>query len=53
MDSSSVFYRRPPRWTYPEIVRPDGAYLYDRVGTRCYLDASPIPIPCLALAPEG
>ena len=36
---SQVFYRRPPRWTYPEIVRAEGVYLYDRDGRR-YLDAA-------------
>lgn len=39
MSSSSVFYRRPPRWQYPEIARGEGVYLYAKDGTR-YLDAS-------------
>ena len=39
MSGSSVFYRRPPRWRYPEIVRGEGAYLYDVEGKR-YLDAA-------------
>ncbi len=39
MSSSSVFYRRPPRWQYPEIVRGEGVYLHDKDGKR-YLDAS-------------
>jgi adenosylmethionine-8-amino-7-oxononanoate aminotransferase len=38
MSASSVFYRRPPRWPYPEVVRGEGVYLYDRDGKR-YLDA--------------
>ncbi|HET8578498.1 MAG TPA: aminotransferase class III-fold pyridoxal phosphate-dependent enzyme, partial [Methylomirabilota bacterium] len=39
MSPSSVFYRRPPRWQYPEIVRGEGVYLYGKDGRR-YLDAS-------------
>ncbi|HET7874793.1 MAG TPA: aspartate aminotransferase family protein [Methylomirabilota bacterium] len=38
MTASSVFYRRPPRWQYPEVVRGQGVYLYDKDGKR-YLDA--------------
>jgi adenosylmethionine-8-amino-7-oxononanoate aminotransferase len=39
MTASRVFYRRPPRWRYPEIVRGAGVHLYDRDGRR-YLDAA-------------
>jgi adenosylmethionine-8-amino-7-oxononanoate aminotransferase len=39
MSDSSVFYRRPPRWRFPEIVRGEGVYLYDAEGRR-YLDAA-------------
>ncbi|MEK6530192.1 MAG: aminotransferase class III-fold pyridoxal phosphate-dependent enzyme, partial [candidate division NC10 bacterium] len=36
---SKVFRRRLSGWTYPEIVRGEGVYLYDREGRR-YLDGS-------------
>jgi len=36
---SKVFRRRLSGWTYPEIVRGEGVYLYDRAGRR-YLDGS-------------
>jgi adenosylmethionine-8-amino-7-oxononanoate aminotransferase len=36
---SSVFYRRPPGWVFPEIVRGEDVYLWERAGRR-YLDAA-------------
>ncbi len=36
---SKVFRRRLSGWTYPEIVRGEGVYLWDREGRR-YLDGS-------------
>ncbi len=36
---SKVFRRRLKGWAYPEIVRGEGVYLYDREGRR-YLDGS-------------
>ncbi|MBI2154946.1 MAG: aspartate aminotransferase family protein [Candidatus Rokubacteria bacterium] len=36
---SRVFRRRLSHWNYPEIVRGEGVYLYDREGRR-YLDGS-------------
>jgi hypothetical protein len=39
VSESSVFYRRPARWVYPEIVRGEGVSLYDRDGRR-YLDGA-------------
>jgi len=36
---SQVFRRRLSGWAYPEIVRGEGVYLYDREGRR-YLDGS-------------
>ena len=36
---SKVFRRRLSHWTYREIVRGEGVYLYDREGRR-YLDGS-------------
>ena len=36
---SRVFRRRLSGWAYPEIVRGEGVYLYDREGRR-YLDGS-------------
>ena len=36
---TKVFRRRLAGWTYPEIVRGEGVYLYDREGRR-YLDGS-------------
>lgn len=39
MTGSKVFYRRPPRWAYPEVSRGEGVYLYAADGTR-YIDAA-------------